>query len=138
MHPEHPLQQAWLRYKQTESYANTYRWITNEANQTILEGALRSAFMQGWDAHEWQGEQADKAKVAAMTVKEAHEWLNGKRSMTNLIPQDPLATWQVRIAEADAAMRQQAYWLLKAHNESLLMNKALAQVILTKREQERP
>jgi hypothetical protein len=53
VHPENPLRQAWLRYQQTESYANTYKWITNEANHTVLEGALWSAFMQGWDAHEW-------------------------------------------------------------------------------------
>lgn len=52
-----------------------------------------------------------------MDFDEAVEWLNGKRSMTNLIPQDPFETWQVRIAEADAAMTQQAYWIVKAHED---------------------
>jgi len=49
-----------------------------------------------------------------MDYKEAVEWLKGNRSMTNTIPQDPFETWQVRIAEADAAMTQQAYWIVKA------------------------
>jgi hypothetical protein len=58
-----------------------------------------------------------------MTVDEAHEWLNGNRTMTNSIPQDPFATWQVRIAEADAAMMQQAYWVLRANSEGILGQK---------------
>ena len=41
--------------------------------------------------------------------------------MTNIIPQDPFETWQVRVAEADAAMMQQAYWVLKAWNENLVV-----------------
>uniref|UniRef100_A0A6H1ZX93 Uncharacterized protein n=1 Tax=viral metagenome TaxID=1070528 RepID=A0A6H1ZX93_9ZZZZ len=52
-----------------------------------------------------------------MDITEALEWLDGKRSMTNIIPQDPFETWQVRISEADAAMMQQAYWFVKAHEE---------------------
>jgi len=40
--------------------------------------------------------------------------------MTNIIPQDPFETWQVRICQADAAMTEQAYLVVKAHNESLL------------------
>jgi len=52
-----------------------------------------------------------------MDLKEALEWLNGTRSMTNMIPQDPHETWQVRIAEADAAMVKQAYWIIKAHED---------------------
>lgn len=55
-----------------------------------------------------------------MDLIEALEWLAGKRSMTNIIPQDPLETWQVRICQADAAMTEQAYLVVKAHNESLL------------------
>ena len=55
-----------------------------------------------------------------MNYEEAVEWLNGNRSMTNIIPQDPFETWQTRIAEADAAMTQQAYWIVKAHNEKLI------------------
>lgn len=52
-----------------------------------------------------------------MQIEEALEWLDGKRSMTNMIPQHPFETWQGRIAEADAAMTQQAYWIVKAHME---------------------
>jgi len=55
-----------------------------------------------------------------MDLKEALEWLQGTPSMTNIIPQDPYETWQVRIAQADAAMTQQAYWIVKAHEEKLL------------------
>ena len=54
-----------------------------------------------------------------MKYEEAQEWLAGERSMTNIIPHDPLETWEVRIAEADAAMVQQAYWIVKAHIEGL-------------------
>ncbi len=55
-----------------------------------------------------------------MKYKEAIEWLSGNRSMTNIVPQAPRETWQARIAEADAAMTQQAYWIAKAHNDGLL------------------
>lgn len=55
-----------------------------------------------------------------MSYEEALLWLRGERSMTNNITCDPLDTWQVRIAQADAAMTQQAYWVAKAHHESLL------------------
>jgi len=55
-----------------------------------------------------------------MNYKEAIEWLKGKRSMTNTIPQNPFETWEVRIAEADAAMMQQAYWIVKAEQELVL------------------
>jgi len=52
-----------------------------------------------------------------MDITEALDWLDGKRSMANIIPQEPFETWQVRIAEADAAKVQQAYWFVKAHEE---------------------
>jgi len=55
-----------------------------------------------------------------MDFKEAKSWLNNERSMTNLIPSDPQGTLEVRIAQADAAMIQQAYWIMKAHIEGLL------------------
>lgn len=58
-----------------------------------------------------------------MTYCEALEWLKGQRSMINQITCDPLSTWQSRIAEADAAMTQQAYWIVKAHREGLLEKK---------------
>ncbi len=55
-----------------------------------------------------------------MSKKEAIAWLRGERSMTNVIPQDPRETWQVRISQADAAMTQQAYWVVKAYKEGLV------------------
>ena len=56
-----------------------------------------------------------------MDIEEAKAWLKGERSTTNIIPNDPEGmTWEVRIAQADAAMFQQAYWVLKAHKEGLL------------------
>ena len=55
-----------------------------------------------------------------MSYEEAVEWLLGKRSSTNCIPQDPLETWQARIAETDAFSTQQAYWIVKAHKEGLV------------------
>ena len=58
-----------------------------------------------------------------MTKDEALEWLAGRRSMTNIVPQHPLETWHVRIAEADAAMIPQAYWVAKAHAEGLVKEK---------------
>ena len=52
-----------------------------------------------------------------MTYEEACAWLRGERSMTNIIPQDPFESWQIRIAQADAAMVQQAYWTAKAYSD---------------------
>ena len=55
-----------------------------------------------------------------MNYEEAIAWLRGERSMTNLIPRDPHDSWMLRIAQADAAATQQAYWIVKAHKESLV------------------
>ena len=55
-----------------------------------------------------------------MTADDARDWIWGFKSTTNIIPQEPLETWQVRIAQADAAMIQQAYYVLKAHKEGLV------------------
>ena len=55
-----------------------------------------------------------------MYYKEAKEWLYGERSMTNIIPREPFETWEVRTAKADAAMVQQAYWVVKAYHDGLL------------------
>ena len=52
-----------------------------------------------------------------MSIEEAREWLAGNRTMTNLIPHDPRETWLVRIAQADAAMTEQAYWIDRAYRE---------------------
>lgn len=54
-----------------------------------------------------------------MNFTEAVEWVSGNRSMTNIIPQDPVETWLVRIAQADAAMTEQAYWILKSEKDGL-------------------
>ncbi len=54
-----------------------------------------------------------------MTHEEASEWVEGRRSMCNLIPVTPYETYLVRVAEADAAMTQQAYWILKARKEKV-------------------
>ena len=55
-----------------------------------------------------------------MHYEEAVEWLKGLRSEVNNITCDPLETWQVRIAQADAAMTQQAYFIVKAYKEALV------------------
>lgn len=55
-----------------------------------------------------------------MSLEEAQEWLAGKRSMVNIVPEFPNETWHERIAAADAAMTQQAYWVVKAHSENLV------------------
>lgn len=54
-----------------------------------------------------------------MTYEDAQLWLKGERSMTNIVPYDPL-DWQARIARADAAMMEQAYWVVRAHKEDLI------------------
>ena len=57
-----------------------------------------------------------------MNVSEAREWLTGKRSMHNAIdfigPDGNTAL--VDEARADAAMLEQAYWILRAAKEGLL------------------
>jgi len=55
-----------------------------------------------------------------MDLEEAQEWLTGKRSMVNSVPQFPIETWQERIAAADAQMMQMAYWVAKAHSDKLV------------------
>jgi len=63
-----------------------------------------------------------------MEYDEAIAWLQGKRSMCNIIPQDTMETWQVRTCEADAAMTQEAYWIAKAHKEGLLSTSLLGKI----------
>ena len=66
-----------------------------------------------------------------MNYEQALEWLRGERSLTNIVPEYPRETWLVRIAEADAAATQQAYWIVRAYKEGLvealrdLLNEAL-------------
>lgn len=44
---EHPLSEAWHKYKATDSYANTKKWA---AHIEHAEGSLWAAFSAGWDA----------------------------------------------------------------------------------------
>jgi hypothetical protein len=55
-----------------------------------------------------------------VNIREAEDWLEGNRSMCNVIPSSDFETWQVRVAQADAAMVQQAYYIVKAHREKEL------------------
>lgn len=57
-----------------------------------------------------------------MNKDEAMEWLAGERSMVNLVPVEPLETRDIRIAQAEAAKCEQAYWVLRAMKEDLLNN----------------
>jgi hypothetical protein len=59
-------------------------------------------------------------RKAAMDIDEAQCWLRGERSLCNTIPQNPSESWESRIAEADAFMIQQAYWVAKADYERLI------------------
>lgn len=57
-----------------------------------------------------------------MKYEEALAWLRGERSMVNIIQTtgEGNGPWLIQTAEADAALTQQAYWIVKAHNEGLL------------------
>lgn len=55
-----------------------------------------------------------------MDFIEAIEWIKGNRSMTNVIPREPYETWLVRVAQADAACTEQAYWIVRAYKEGLI------------------
>ena len=62
---------------------------------------------------------ASRERSKGMNKEEAMEWLKGSRSMINIVPRDPYETWECRIAEADASMIQQAYWIVRASKEGL-------------------
>lgn len=55
-----------------------------------------------------------------MDINEAKQWLRGDRSLRSEVAQFPFETLPARIAEADAAMTQQAYWIAKAHAEGIV------------------
>lgn len=59
-----------------------------------------------------------------MDYEEALAWLQGERSMTNdlmgLEPGDDRQRTLVFIQQADAALTQQAYYVVKAHAEGLV------------------
>jgi peroxiredoxin len=46
-----------------------------------------------------------------MDLNEAIEWLEGKRSMINIIPSINPETWHLQVAQSDAAMTQRAYFM---------------------------
>lgn len=55
-----------------------------------------------------------------MTKAEAIAWIRGERDMCNIVDPNPRETWQERIERANAAMRESAYWVLRAHKEKLI------------------
>lgn len=57
-----------------------------------------------------------------MNIKEAKEWLRGDRSMANFFRslEVPLQEREAYLAVADAAMTQQAYWMVKAEQDGLI------------------
>lgn len=57
-----------------------------------------------------------------MNLEEAKAWLRGERSTVNIIQSnaDTNGPWIVQTAQADAAITQQAYWIVKAHVDGLL------------------
>jgi len=57
-----------------------------------------------------------------MTYEEAVAWLRGQRSTANIIQSDCNSNgqWIVQTAQADAAMTQQAYWIVKAWSENIV------------------
>lgn len=82
-------------------------------------------FIQKIDVARSQGLWASALKYfprlfANMNLNEASAWIKGERSNANIVPQEPYDTWQVRVAQADAASVQQAYFVLRAHREGLL------------------
>lgn len=57
-----------------------------------------------------------------MDINEAKEWLKGNRSMCNCLSSSDPDLGQVRTAQIDAAMMEQAYWVLRASKEGLIEN----------------
>ena len=55
-----------------------------------------------------------------MDYKEACDWLKGNRSTQQAFPREPFETLEVRTAQLIAAKSEEAYWVAKAHRESLL------------------
>ena len=61
-----------------------------------------------------------------MEYNKAVEWLNGEMSTWNTFAPQATGrfdgTGEVQCAQADAAMIQQAYWIVKAHKDGLISN----------------
>ena len=56
-----------------------------------------------------------------MTYEEAVGWLRGERSTVNYAGGDSPAESQERATRMDAAMTEQAYWIVRAHKEGLVV-----------------
>lgn len=52
-----------------------------------------------------------------MNLEEARAWLRGERSMCNSITEGDASSRIAITAISDAAMTQQAYWVVKAYYE---------------------
>jgi len=57
-----------------------------------------------------------------MSLEEAMEWLEGKRSMANTLSSDDYEAWHVRVAQSDAAMTQRAYYTWRYHRDMEVWN----------------
>ena len=55
-----------------------------------------------------------------MDREEAREWLSGNRSICNSFSSGDPDLRILRTAQADAAMMEQAYWVLRAYKEGLV------------------
>jgi len=47
-----------------------------------------------------------------MDYNEAVRWMRGERTMADYVPKNPFETYLERVARADAAKVEQAYWVL--------------------------
>lgn len=47
INPQHPIMKAWLAYKQTEGYKNTFKWAAIEEHR---DGSLWAAFLEGYQS----------------------------------------------------------------------------------------
>lgn len=52
-----------------------------------------------------------------MTKEEAIEWIEGRFSSVNVVPQEPFETWEYRIEQMDTLKIQQAYYILQYYKE---------------------
>ena len=59
-------------------------------------------------------------KLSTEAIRAAFEWINGKRDMCNIVDNHPMETREERVERANAAMKEQAYWVIRAYREGLL------------------
>ncbi len=55
-----------------------------------------------------------------MKYEEALAWLNGERSTVNYAGGESPWDSQERATRMDTALTEQAYWIVRAHNEGLI------------------